>query len=98
VLARQLEERTGLETRYTILGHLQRGGTPTPFDRFLATQFATAAIEMVYAGEFNRMVSLHGGKITSVPLIVPGSAPRLVSRRSPAIRMARSVGTCFGDE
>ncbi len=98
VLARQLEERTGLETRYTILGHLQRGGTPTPFDRFLATQFATAAVEMVCAGKFNRMVSLRGGKITSVPLIVPGSAPRLVSRRSPAIHMARSIGTCFGDE
>jgi ATP-dependent phosphofructokinase / diphosphate-dependent phosphofructokinase len=98
LLAKQIEERTSLETRYTILGHLQRGGTPTPFDRYLATQFATAAVEMVFAGHFNRMVSLRGAKIASVPLSIPGHAPRLVSPRSQAIRMARSVGTCFGDE
>lgn len=98
ILARQIEGRTGLETRYTILGHLQRGGTPSPFDRFLATQFATTAVDMVLAGRFNRMVSLGGGKITSVPLSIPGHAPRLVSRRSPDIQMARSIGTCFGDE
>ena len=98
VLAKQIEERTGLETRYTILGHLQRGGTPTPFDRFLATQFATAAVEMVFAGKFNRMVSLRGTKITSVPLTIPGKAPRLVSPRSPSICMARAIGTCFGDQ
>ena len=98
VLAKQIEERTGLETRFTILGHLQRGGTPSPFDRFLATQFATAAVEMVAAGRFNRMVSLRGTKITSVPIALPGAAPRLVSPRSPLIQMARSIGTCFGDE
>jgi 6-phosphofructokinase 1 len=98
VLANQIEDRTGLETRFTILGHLQRGGTPTPFDRFLATQFATAAVELVVAGRFNRMVSLRGSKITSVALTVPGAAPRLVSPRSPLIHMARSIDTCFGDE
>ena len=98
ILARQIEGRTGLETRYTILGHLQRGGTPSPFDRFLATQFATTAVEMVLAGKFNRMVSLRGGQITSVSLSIPGHAPRLVSPRSQAIQMARSIGTCFGDE
>lgn len=98
ILARQIEGRTGLETRYTILGHLQRGGTPTPFDRFLATRFATAAVEMVTSGQFNRMVSLRGDTVTSVPLSIPGCAPRLVSPRSQDIRMARSIGTCFGDE
>ena len=98
ILARQIEGRTGLETRYTILGHLQRGGTPTPFDRFLATRFATTAVEMVLAGKFNRMVSLRGDTITSVPLSIPGHAPRLVSARCQAIQMARAIGTCFGDE
>jgi 6-phosphofructokinase 1 len=98
VLAKQIEERSDLETRYTILGHLQRGGTPSPFDRFLATQFATAAVELLVKRQFNRMVCLRGRQIGSVSLAVPGKAPRLVSPRAPVIRMARSIGTSFGDE
>jgi 6-phosphofructokinase 1 len=98
ILAKEIEDLTGVETRYTILGHLQRGGTPTPFDRFLATQFATAAVELVFTGKFNRMVCLRNGKIGSVSLKVPGTAPRLISPRSQSICMARSIGTCFGDE
>jgi 6-phosphofructokinase 1 len=97
VLAKQIEEATQVETRYTILGHLQRGGTPSPYDRFLATQFATAAVELLAKGRFNRMVSLQGDRISSISLNVPGKAPRLVSPRSQAIRMARSIGTSFGD-
>jgi len=98
VLAKQIEEQSGVETRYTILGHLQRGGTTTPFDRLLATQFATGAVELLARRRFNRMVCLRGGRIGSVPLSVPGKAPRLVSPRSPMIQTARSIGTCFGDE
>jgi len=98
VLSKQIESFTGLETRYTILGHLQRGGTPSPFDRFLATQFATAAVDMVIAGKFNCMASLRGGKITCVSLSIPGHAPRLISPRSQLIGMARAIGTSFGDE
>jgi 6-phosphofructokinase 1 len=98
VLAKQIESRTGLETRYTSLGHLQRGGTPSPFDRFLATQFATTAVQMVMEGKFGRMVCVRGREISSVSLSIPGRAPRLVSPRSAAIQMARSIGTCFGDE
>jgi 6-phosphofructokinase 1 len=98
VLAKQIEAASGLETRFTILGHLQRGGAPTPFDRYLATQFATAAVELLAQGKFNRMVCLRAGRVSSVPLSVPGKAPRLVSPRDPVIRMARSIGTSFGDE
>ena len=98
VLAKQIEEMSGLETRYTMLGHLQRGGTPSPFDRYLATQFATAAVEMLAKRQFNRMVSLRAGHIGSVSLAVPGKAPRLIPRGSQAVRMARSLGTSFGDE
>jgi 6-phosphofructokinase 1 len=98
VLAKQIEEATGLETRYIILSHLQRGGTPTPFDRYLATQFATCAVELLAKKQFNRMVSLRAGQIASVSLSVPGKAPRLVPRGSQAIRMASSLGTSFGDE
>jgi 6-phosphofructokinase 1 len=98
VLAKQIEQCSGMEARYTILGHLQRGGTPTPFDRYLATQLATAAVELLAQGKFNRMVCLRAGRIASVSLNVPGSGPRLVSPRAPVIRMARSIGTSFGDE
>jgi 6-phosphofructokinase len=97
-LTRRAGERPGAELRHAILGHLQRGGATTPFDRLLATQFATGAVELLARRRFNRMVCLQGGRIGSVPLSVPGKAPRLVSPRSPLIQTARSIGTCFGDE
>jgi len=98
VLARQIEEATGIETRYTILGHLQRGGAPSPFDRYLATEFATSAVELLAQGRFNRMVCIQQGRISSVPLSVPGKGSRQVEPDSHAIRMARSLGVSFGDE
>jgi 6-phosphofructokinase 1 len=98
VLSQQIEQCTGIETRYTILGHLQRGGTPSPFDRYLATEFATSAVELLAAGKFNRMVCIRQGRIASVPLSVPGKEPRVLARDAHAIRMARSMGVSFGDE
>src|SRR3990170_3701508 len=68
VLARQIEARTGYETRVTVLGHLQRGGSPTVFDRVLATRFGVAAIELIKQGRFGNMVAMHGNRITAVPL------------------------------
>lgn len=67
-LAEEIEKRTGYETRMVILGHIQRGGTPTAFDRVLATRYGVQAIDMVHQGEFGRMASLHGQMLTSVPL------------------------------
>jgi 6-phosphofructokinase 1 len=67
-LARELEERTGFETRVTVLGHVQRGGTPTEFDRVLATRYGYHAAELADAGNFGRMVSLQGTEMTSIPL------------------------------
>ena len=67
-LARELGQRTGYETRVTVLGHVQRGGTPTEFDRVLATRYGYHAAELVAAGNFGRMVSLQGTEMTSVPL------------------------------
>jgi phosphofructokinase-like protein len=67
-LAEAIEERTGFETRQTILGHVQRGGTPTAFDRVLATRFGVAAIDAVHDGAFGQMVALQGGEIVRVPL------------------------------
>ena len=68
VLAEEIEKRTGFETRVTILGHVQRGGTPTAFDRVLATRFGVAAIDCVHDHGFGQMVALQGGRIVRVPL------------------------------
>ncbi|MBI3331138.1 MAG: 6-phosphofructokinase [Candidatus Omnitrophica bacterium] len=68
VLGNLIEQRTGYETRVTVLGHLQRGGSPTAFDRILGTRFGIKAVELVLAGEFGTMVSLQGNKVVAVPL------------------------------
>jgi 6-phosphofructokinase 1 len=67
-LAKELEKRTGFETRVTVLGHIQRGGTPTAFDRVLATRFGIAAIDAVHDEAFGQMVALRGGDIVRVSL------------------------------
>ncbi len=67
-LGREIEERTGFETRVTTLGHVQRGGTPTATDRVLATRYGVKAAELAHDGEFGRMAALHGTEMTSVPL------------------------------
>jgi 6-phosphofructokinase 1 len=67
-LAEEIEKRTGFETRVTILGHIQRGGTPTAFDRVLATRFGIAAIDAVHDGDFGQMVALRAGHIVRVGL------------------------------
>ena len=68
VLAREIEERTGFETRVTVLGHVQRGGTPTPRDRVLATRYGLKAADLVLAGAFGQMAALHGDTIEAVSL------------------------------
>jgi ATP-dependent phosphofructokinase / diphosphate-dependent phosphofructokinase len=68
VLAKEIEARTGYETRVTILGHIQRGGTPTAYDRVLATRFGIAAIDAVHDGDFGQMVALRADQIVRVPL------------------------------
>ncbi len=67
-LAGEIQGRTGFETRVTVLGHVQRGGSPTPRDRVLATRFGLKAADLVDAGAFGKMAALHGDEITSVPL------------------------------
>jgi 6-phosphofructokinase 1 len=68
VLAKEIEKRSGVETRATVLGHIQRGGTPTAFDRVLGTKYGVAAIDMVHDGKFGQMTSLQGTKVRPVPL------------------------------
>jgi len=68
ILAREIERLTGFETRAVVLGHIQRGGSPSAFDRVLATRYGIGAIDMVHRGEFGNMAALRGNKIVSVPL------------------------------
>jgi 6-phosphofructokinase 1 len=68
LLEREIERRTGFETRATVLGHIQRGGTPTAFDRVLATRLGLAAIDAAHEGRFGTMPALHGTRIELVPL------------------------------
>ena len=68
VVAEEVERRTGFESRVTILGHVQRGGTPSAFDRVLATRFGTAAVEAVHDSDWRQMVALHGPRIARVPI------------------------------
>jgi 6-phosphofructokinase 1 len=78
MLEKEIEQRTGFETRTTILGHVQRGGTPTAYDRVLATRFGVAAADAVVAGDFGRMVALKGTHIELVDLEESLRAPKLV--------------------
>ncbi|MDP9269010.1 MAG: 6-phosphofructokinase [Acidobacteriota bacterium] len=78
VLAHEIERRTGFETRAVVLGHIQRGGSPTAFDRVLATRYGMGAIDMVHQGESGCMVALHGTEIVSVPIAEAIGKTRLV--------------------
>jgi 6-phosphofructokinase 1 len=97
VLARQLEAITGLEARAVLMGHLQRGGPPTHFDRVLASQLGTSAVDMIARRKFGRMVAVRAGSVTSVPLSVAARGPRLVPRNHRLLDTARSTGAYFGD-
>ena len=96
-IAEQIEDITGLEARVIILGHLQRGGKPTDFDRILATQFGKKAIDLIVSERFGYMTSLQGGKITSVPIKSGIARQKKVTPDLPLIEAAKAVGTCFGD-
>ncbi len=80
LLAHEIEHRTGFETRAVVLGHIQRGGTPTAFDRVLATRYGVGAIDLVHAGNFGTMVALRGTDIISIPLSEAIKGTRVVSQ------------------
>jgi len=98
MLGEQLEKMTGLETRTVVMGHLQRGGSPTAFDRVLATGLGTAAADLVERNEFGYMSAVQKGEIVSVALKDVARGSKTVPLDHPLIKSARSIGTCFGDE
>lgn len=97
-LCRQIEAATRIECRATILGHVQRGGTPVPADRVLGTLFGHKALELALSGQFNQIVVSQHGRITSVPIESVAGQQRLVPLDHPLIKAARAVGTSFGDK
>ena len=96
-LTRRLEELTGLESRLTILGHLQRGGTPSAGDRILATQLGARCTELIRERQYGVMVAVQGEKLEPVPLAQVAGNKKLVSADDQLVRTARLVGTCLGD-
>ncbi len=80
VLSREIEKRTGIETRVTVLGHVQRGGTPTAFDRYLATRLGVAAIDLINREDYGRMVGVQGAEVVSLPFSEALAKPKTVDK------------------
>jgi len=97
LIAKRIEDETGLETRVTVLGHVQRGGSPTAYDRLLATRFGAVALQAASDGEFAVMASLRQNTVVTVPLKDATGKQRLVPPDSQLVFAARAVGTCLGD-
>jgi ATP-dependent phosphofructokinase / diphosphate-dependent phosphofructokinase len=97
MLREWLQPHLASEVRTTVLGHVQRGGPPTPFDRVLATQFGNQAAQLVQRGAFNRMVSLQGGAMGSLPLADVAGRNRRVPLDHPLLTAARQIGVSLGE-
>ncbi|MBI4650103.1 6-phosphofructokinase [Candidatus Desantisbacteria bacterium] len=93
----EIEKKTGIETRVTVLGHLQRGGTPSAFDRILATRFGSMAVKMVNEEKSGIMVALKNAEIVSVPIEEAIQKPKYIDPESQIINIARSIGISFGN-
>lgn len=95
-VGQQIEERLDVETRTVVLGHLQRGGTPTHTDRILGTRFGVAAVDLLANGEYGKMVALRGTEIVSVPVEEAIASPAIVDVNGGIISAAESIGISFG--
>ena len=96
-LADDIERQIGIETRVTVLGHLQRGGHPTPYDRVLSTRYGVKAVELAVEGKFGTMASLRGSDVTHVTLEEAVGKIKNVEPEDDLVKTARSLGVCFGD-
>lgn len=96
-LTREIEAKTGIESRCTVLGYLQRGGSPTAYDRVLSSRYGTKAVENYVLGNYNTMVALKSNRIITVPLEMVASEPHYVPLDNELIKVARNLSMCFGD-
>lgn len=85
------------EVRISVLGHIQRGGSPTPFDRILATRFGVAAVDLIAEGGFGKMVCLRNGNIEAVDIAQATGKLKTVDPSGQLVRMAKAIGISFGD-
>jgi 6-phosphofructokinase 1 len=95
-LSKRISEMTGLELRETVLGYIQRGGTPSPMDRVLATRYGTAAADMIAERDFGKMVALKNNEVVSVSLADVSGKLKLVEPTDPMVIQAQNMGTSFG--
>ncbi|TAD80644.1 MAG: ATP-dependent 6-phosphofructokinase [Oscillatoriales cyanobacterium] len=96
-LAQELTRATGAETRVTVLGHVQRGGVPSPLDRVLASAFGVEAVNLVARGEFSRVVTWQQRQVVSVPIEAITASCRTVDPEDTLLKTARGLGICLGD-
>lgn len=96
IVSQELAALTGIDTRTIVLGHLQRGGTPSPFDRILATRFGAKAVEIIMDGDFGKMAALKTPNIVAIPLEEVVKGQRRVPPDGELVRFARAIGTSFG--
>jgi ATP-dependent phosphofructokinase / diphosphate-dependent phosphofructokinase len=97
IVAAEIERRLGRETRSMVLGHLQRGGTPSTFDRLMATQFGAHAVRLVLEGRFGEMVCSNPPAINSVPILQAVNRLKQVQPTCSSVQAARAMGISFGD-
>jgi ATP-dependent phosphofructokinase / diphosphate-dependent phosphofructokinase len=97
ILGDQLEKMIELEVRSVVMGHLQRGGTPTPFDRVLATRLGSKAVDLILEKRYGKMVSVQGNHLEDFPLDQVATGPRLVPADHELVKAGREIGTCFGN-
>jgi phosphofructokinase-like protein len=88
---------TKKDVRVTVLGHVQRGGSPSPFDRILSTRFGAEAVELIARGDFGKMVALRGARIATVDIAEAVGAMKRVNPEGELVRVAKTIGVCFGD-
>ena len=96
-VAWELSERTGKESRSVVLGHLQRGGSPTTYDRLISLRFGAAAIRCIQDRDFNKLVTLRDNKMTRVPITAIADKMKSVPLNSDTLQTARDIGICMGD-
>ncbi|GAB4350820.1 MAG: ATP-dependent 6-phosphofructokinase [Cyanophyceae cyanobacterium] len=96
-VADEIGKRTGAETRVTVLGHVQRGGIPSPLDRVLASAFGVAAVDLAVSGQFDRVVTWQNRQVVSVPIEEVVSTYRTISPEDTLVKTARGLNICLGD-
>lgn len=96
-ISQQIEEITGIDTRVTVLGHLQRGGRPGPYDRILSTRYGVAALNLAERKEYGKMVSLQNNKIVAVSLEDAIAKMKTVDPNGEFVTIAKDLGVCFGE-